>query len=442
MASPKKYLILMGVIFSLIFTSCAPASAPMNGSDAAAKPVTGPITISYLSSKDWVKDSEIKLSQKFEEETGIHVDYQIVPSDQYFDVLKKKLDSGEGPDIFGGQSGKTDIKIQLNVEKNAVPLTNEEWVKRMDPLSVEQVSVNGVVYGQTIWDTLGGSWVIVYNKEIFAKNGLTAPATYAEFENVCKTLLKAGIIPIYEPIKDGWHHVLWFPEIGPRYEEVNPGLTEALNTNQAKFADNPTMLLAMTQLKEMYDLGYFGPDALTNEFSGTENAMSSGKYAMTVNRFGLPDQIEKAYPKVPADTFDFFLIPLADNQIWNVNPAGPSKFIYSGSKHIDAAKAYFEFLARQENLQYMLDNESQFVLLNFEGVKYELSPAQRNFVNKYTKHGTVLQTAVNYVNPQWMDIGKDMVSMLTGTMNPSDVLAAIDQRRTNLAKVTGDSAWK
>jgi raffinose/stachyose/melibiose transport system substrate-binding protein len=400
------------------------------------------MTLTYLSSRDWVKDSEIKLGEKFEKETGIHVEYQIVPSDQYFNILTNKLNSGEGLDIYGGQSGKTDITLQLNVEKNAVPLTDEEWVKRMDPLSVEQVSLGGVVYGQTIWDTLGGSWVIVYNKDIFAKNGLTVPTNYAEFRKVCQTLLTAGVTPIYEPMKDGWHHVLWFPEIGPAYEMANPGLIEGLNTNKAKLADNTTMLLAMTQLKEMYDLGYFGTDALSNEFAGTESAMSSGKYAMTVNRLGLPDQIEKAYPEVSANKFGFFLIPLVDNQIWNVNPAGPSKFIYSGSKKIDAAKAYFEFLARQENLQYMLDNESQFVLLNFEGVKYQLSPAQTDFVNTHTNHGTVLQTAVNYVNPQWMDIGKDMVSMFTGTMKPVDVLTAIDQRRTNSAKIAGDSAWK
>ena len=85
----------------------------------------------------------------------------------------------------------------------------------------------------------------------------------------------------------------------------------------------------------------------------------------------MPAQIETAYPDVSTDTFGFFVIPLADNQIWNVNPAAPSKFIYTGSEHIDEAKAYFEFLARPENLQYVLDNEAQFVLLNFDGVSAE-----------------------------------------------------------------------
>ena len=45
--------------------------------------------------------------KKFEEETGIAIDYQIVPADQYFNLLRTKLNSGEAPDIFGGQSGVT-----------------------------------------------------------------------------------------------------------------------------------------------------------------------------------------------------------------------------------------------------------------------------------------------------------------------------------------------
>ena len=199
------------------------------------------------------------LAEQFEAETGIHVDYQIIPSDQYFNVLLTKLDSGEGVDIFGGQSGKSDIKLQLNVEQNALPLTNEEWVQRMSPLSAEQLSLDGVMYGLTIWDTVGGSWVIVYNKDIFAENGLSIPTTYAELEAASQTLLDAGITPIYEPVSDGWHHVLWFPEIGPVYEAANPGLAESLNRNKTNFAEDPTMLLALTQYKEMYDKGFLWP---------------------------------------------------------------------------------------------------------------------------------------------------------------------------------------
>ncbi len=87
----------------------------------------------------------MQLAKKFEEETGIHIDYQIIPADQYFNVLKTKLNSGEGSDLFGGQSGKSEISLNYNVEKNAVDLSDQEWVKREDPLSIDQLSLNGKV---------------------------------------------------------------------------------------------------------------------------------------------------------------------------------------------------------------------------------------------------------------------------------------------------------
>lgn len=451
----KNLVIALVVIFSIIATGCSAATAtpavetstteqPTADAQATEAPAFAPgTTITYIASQNWVLDSEMELAKKFEAESGVHVDFQIVPSDQYFNVLQTKLEAGgEGIDIFGGQSGKTDIKLQLNVEKNAVPLTDEEWVQRMNPLSVEQISLDGVTYGLTIWDTVGGSWVIVYNKALFEENGIGVPKTYAEFAAACQTLQDAGVIPVYEPFADGWHHVLWFLEMGPVYEAATPGLADALNANQATFAGNPTMLTALTELKEMYDKGYFGEDALANEFANTEAAMAEGKYAMTVNRFGLPSQIHKAYPDVAEDNFGYFLIPLADNQIWNVNPAAPSKFIYSGSKNIEAAKAYFEFLTRPENLQFMLDNEAQFALLNFDGVNAELTADQQAFVDTYKQQGTVYQTAVNYVNPQWMDVGQTLTAMFTGAVTPEDVLAETDQRRSDMAISAGDEAWK
>jgi hypothetical protein len=142
-------------------------SAP--AADAGAAADEGAVTLTYMASQGWIKDAELELAKKFEEETGIHVDYQIIPADQYFSVLKTKLNSGEATDIFGGQSGKTDLQVQYDVEKNAVDLSGEEWVARHDPLSLEMVSLNGKVYGAEIWDTIASNYfIVVYNKDIFA----------------------------------------------------------------------------------------------------------------------------------------------------------------------------------------------------------------------------------------------------------------------------------
>ncbi len=398
------------------------------------------VTISYIASQDWVKDAEKELGNKFAEETGIKVDYQIIPADQYFNVLLTKLNSGEAADIFGSQSGKFDIVSQLNIEKNGVDLSGEEWAARMDPLVAEQLTTNGKLYGLMIWDT-SPTFPIVYNKKIFESLSLKVPTNYAEFKADSQKILDSGVTPIYEAVSDGWHHVLWFPDIGPRYEEAEPGLTDKLNTNQAKFADSKIMETALTQLQEIAKLGYFGKNFLSNTYADLEKNMASGKYAMTLANMGVPQSIEKAFPDVKADTFGYFEIPLADNQILSMGTAGPSKFIYSQSKHIEEAKEYFRYITRPESLQYYLDNDTSKISLNFTGVKDKMNDEMKTFINSYSKKGTYYQIQIKYLNPQWMDIGKDMTAMFTGAETPKGILENIDKRRDEQAKAAKDPDW-
>jgi raffinose/stachyose/melibiose transport system substrate-binding protein len=401
------------------------------------------VTLTYMASQGWIPDAEIELGVKFEEETGIHVDYQIIPADQYFTVLQTRLNTGEGTDIFGGQSGVTDLIVNYNVEVNAVDLSDQAWVERMDPLVAAQSTVNSKVYGLTLWDVIGTTWVVNYNKTIFEENNLSVPTTYEEFKSVCESLMGVGIIPMFEPVASGWHHVLWFPELGPRYEEATPGLAEMLNTNQATFADDPTMLTVVEQLKELYDMGCFGDNALADTTEFTTEVLATGQYAMALTNLTGPQAVETDYPDVSADTFGFFVMPLADNQNLNINPAGPTKFIYSGSEHIDEAKQYFDFLTRPENLQYLIDNNPGMRTLPFEGLTFNLLPSQQEFLDSFSeeKRGTVYQTAVNYVNPQWMDIGQDLTAMFVGDAEPHDVLVNIDERRAEMAQTAKDPAW-
>jgi len=79
----------------------------------------------------------------------------------------------------------------------------------------------------------------------------------------------------------------------------------------------------------------------------------------------------------------------------------------------------------------------------FVGVQQVGRPG-RNFLDldAHPTRGVVYQTAVKYVNPQWMDIGKDIVAMLTGAETPQQALANIDKRRAEEAKAANDPDWK
>ena len=400
-------------------------------------------TITVMASQDWVYDAEMELGKQFEEETGIKVDYQIVPADQYYNMLMTKLNSGEGPDIFGGQSGSFDIVSQYNVEKNAVDPSDQAWVETYDEFAKEQTSVDGKVYGMTYYD-VSTDYYVVYNKKIFEENGLEVPTTYAEFEEICQTLLDNDIIPIYEPCADGWHQTMWFTEIGGKYEELVPGIVDDLNNNKIKFADVPELKEALDQLNDMAQKGYFGDNYLSDEYTDLLMNLGSGEYAMALEKPGQIAAIAEASDgQYTEDDFGMFVIPLLDNDVYPQHPCGPSRFVYSGSEHQEEAKQYLEYIASADSVQYMIDNCDKIENLPFDvGQTPSYSEATQTFLDAAEKEGTVFQDSIKYLNPQWTELTQDIVSMFIGDMTSEDVLNAIDERRATQAEAVGDENWQ
>ena len=420
-----------------------PAPATATPATATPAPTKSNVTLEVMASQDWIKSSEQVLAGRFEEQTGIHLDFQIIPSAQYFNVLTTKLQSGQGVDLFLGQAGVSDMKLTYNAPANAVDLSNESWVKSLDPVVASQSTVGGKLYGAEVWDVVGANyWVMSYNKAIFAKYNLTVPKTFAEFEAVCATLLQNGITPIYEPISDGWHQVLWYPSIGGQMEALEPGLYDKLNANQTTFAANANASTAISQLNDLYQKGYFGKSALSAKEADTSKQMASGQYAMTLSEINRGTQIAAAFPTFKATDFGYFPDPLLDNQLQPVHPAGPTWMIDTKSSHVAEAKQWLDFMTQPANLQWLIDNTPDFETLPFTGVKPKWDASQQAFFDTY-KEATVpvLQDGVNYVNPQWMLMGTDITSMFTGAATPQKVLQLIDAERTKEAKTAKDPAW-
>ena len=399
------------------------------------------VTLTFMASQDWVQDAEVELGKKFTEETGIKVDYQIVPADQYTSLLMTKLNTGECTDIFGSQGGKFDIQTQLNIAKNGVDLSGESWAGNVDELVAAEISADGKLYGQPMND-LSNVWAVAYNKNILKELDLEIPTDYASFDAVCKKILDAGITPIYECVSDGWHHTLWFPECAIAAETAEPGLAEKLNANEAKFEGNQTMVTILEQMKDMIDKGYWGQNYMSNAYVDTAKNIASGEYAMTIAQQGLGQEVNAADAEFDAEDIGYFVMPLAVNQKLNVSPVGPTRFVYSGSKHQEEAKQYLEFMAREESLAFMTEEVARFNKLPFKNAPSGYLDSVQEFHDRYSEEDTVYQVAVKYVNPQWNQIGADLSAMFLGEVTPEELLKNIDKMRSEQAAAANDEAWK
>lgn len=217
-------------------------------------------TITLAAFQNWIVDVDRELAAKFEEETGIRVDFQLSPDDQYQTIIKSKLNTGEGPDIFMSYSG-TKLK-DFNPEQNMADLSDEPWVGSLQQWAIDTSSYNGKLYAQNtagVDDTNG----VLYKKSVFEENNIKVPENYEEFKTACDQLAAAGITPIYEFVKDLWHTHYWMEGASALALANNPKLYDQLNTNEIGFADVPEFVTALEQLQEMEAAGYFGENHMS-----------------------------------------------------------------------------------------------------------------------------------------------------------------------------------
>ena len=376
------------------------------------------------------------LALEFEEETGIHIDFQIVPDAQWRDLLRVRLNSGEAYDIMNVDADPLSIVSRIDPEENAVPLTNEEWVSRITPIALEGVTVNGEIYGMQFRGPR--RLVMHYNREIFDELGLEIPTTFEEFRAISQTILDADIIPVYVAAQSGWQQVVPMTALGSFYQTQHEDLYQRLNTNEMSITEVPEILTVLTQMKEFATLGFYGEHFTSQSAEGAQDAFANREVAMYFADMGWADGLASNFPEMEGQT-GIFLAPWADNQTVSVNPTGSALFIGSDSPHIDEAKLFFEFMARPENLEAILEN-SDMTSLCWIDVPTKENPEFMEYLSAF-EEGLMLQIGVSYIDPQFMEIGRDIEAMFLGTMTPEEVVNSIAQRRDELAELAQDPHW-
>lgn len=400
--------------------------------------------LSILVSAGWMDNRYDATIERFEDTYGVTVDLQTIPADQYSDLLQSKLATDSCADIFWIQSNPFAIESTIvDPEKYCIDFTGASWEDLMPEARKTSCVYNDKLYGLQIWHN-SPEYVMVYNKTLFEENGWEIPSTYAELKDLCAKIAEQGITPWFMPGADGWQHQLAFFQIGGVYEEATPGLYDALNTNQATFADNEKMLEVLNEFKELSDAGYFGEDWIGTDSTNLGNEFGDRNIAMAMANSSYIQQIKD--DTGTEDEFGMFLIPLGDNTWYPTNPAGPTMFGYKGTEHEDLVKEFFNFVTTTESLQEILDNSPAYtnVDMNDDAIEQHWLPEEDEFlatVDDSKKSVSVLQTGTKYTNDYWMQFGQDMVAFCQGEMEANDVLANMDTNRAEAAKTVGDANW-
>ncbi len=158
---------------SLALTACSAGSIGGGDSEGGANAIT------FLTNNDPpnIENAEA-LIKAFEAKSDVEVELDTYPTGGEGDnLVKTRLSTGDMAEVFQYNSGS--LFQGLSPEKNLLPLTDEEWVSKVDESFIPAVSAGDDVYGAPYGSSMGGG--VLYNIPVYEELGLEIPKTWDEF---------------------------------------------------------------------------------------------------------------------------------------------------------------------------------------------------------------------------------------------------------------------
>ncbi|RZU64033.1 multiple sugar transport system substrate-binding protein [Microterricola gilva] len=266
-----QYLAL-GIVAAaaLVLTGCT-AGAPSTGSEA-----DGDVTLTFLVSESpnltpeyW--DAAIARASK--EVPGVTIKKVVGENTPAY--AQQLFASGQAPDIFAagianGLAQKGELAEYTRAELEAAGITD-----------FTSGTINGKFYG--IPTGAQAIPLVYYNKDLFAKAGISAPpTTYAELVEDAAALKAAGIAPfeIGGGGEDTWATVLTLNSVVAADVLIeDPAWFLKREKDEVKFTD-PEFVSSAAKVANLVKDGFSDPDGMTRTYADLEQAFLDGKAAM------------------------------------------------------------------------------------------------------------------------------------------------------------------
>lgn len=235
----------------------------------------GKVTLKVFFYSPELTDQYNDMASAYQAETGNTLDITVNQAD-YVTLLRSKLNSGDIPDVFMSSAYADNATYKDYV----YDLTNEDFMKMLEPSALSGVTVKGRVIG---YPFLVQSHSFIYNKKVFADAGITAlPRTIGDYEAVAKKLQANGIQPFATGFKEWWvlPQTAWqvLAPIKDSFGGDYANFVDKLNSGTLKFK----AIKEMGTVFDVLDLikKYGGPKPMESDFNDQCSLIATGKVGM------------------------------------------------------------------------------------------------------------------------------------------------------------------
>lgn len=282
----------------------------------------------------------------------ITVEFIPYKNTEYNTILSTSLQGGSGPDIiqlraYGGMDPLANAGYLLPLEGQVPELKNFA----SDVLLGATCRRDGKIYGVPFAIQ---SIQVLYNKKIFAAQGLSEPKTWSELLKTAEKVKKAGYVAFANGTKDAWTLETLFGGVAPTfyggsdfYDKVVKGKT---NFEDSKLQN---------ALKKMVELKPYLPD----NFTGVSYTDMQMMFAQEVAAMFIAGSYELGTMAQMNPNLEIgaFVVPgeTATAPKYNSTYVDGSYGINAAGKHQAEALAFLRFLATKEYGQMFTDHLQQ-----------------------------------------------------------------------------------
>ena len=330
----KKFVVLTLSVFLIVLVCSSIVSAEK-------------IKLEFFQSKEEVVDLFDELIEKFEKENpDIDIEQNCVPSPGV--VLKSRLVKNDIPDILaiGGDSAYGEIaRAGVLVDFSGDPIlekVHEAYVEMIDKIAKTETK-NGIPYA-------ANANTVLYNVKKFKELGIDAPKTWDEFIAICEKIKASGEVPLYLTFKTAWTIMVPFNSIVANIQ--GDDFIEKRLKNETSFAEKYGEVAE--KLLALLDYGH--DDNFGVGYDDGNTSFANGKSFMLIQGIWAISSVKKANPDIEIGVF---ALPVRDKYEDNRLVSGVDTVlsISNSTKYSKEAKEFVQFLIKEENIQYYINQE-------------------------------------------------------------------------------------
>jgi raffinose/stachyose/melibiose transport system substrate-binding protein len=430
----KKILPALALASALLATTSCTGGSPGTSASDVPQQTSGPEQIRYMIGQpedpgdlDLTK-ADIKTFES--QNPGITVKLDVVPSDNVRTVLQTQLRSGQGPDVFGYDTGpgfagaleKAGLLYDLTgaYAKNGWPIYD---------FAKQRVTFDGKVVGiPSDIEELG----IFYNKDLFAKLGIAQPHSLDDLRAAARTVADAKLVPLAVSDKEGWQggHLL---SMALSSQIGSQGMSDLLSGKTSW--DSPAVISSLSVWDDLAKAGDLTSSPVAVTYDSANALFYSGKAAMNPTGSWLTQDLQRNAK------FGVGFIPFpaqAGPGIFS-GGLGSGTFVSASTKHAEASTKFLNYLVSPAHGRWQVENYHTIPAFPVDTSGVKASPLFAQILGDASKiaagsgdfgYNIDVLTTDTFNNAMW----NGMQGILTGQTSPNAVAKNLQRTFATTAK--------